>query len=170
MPDRVKQAIFDILGCWYGTPGALPALRTADVFAGSGSMGLEAISRGAECCCFFERNREALAALRENIASLSAETKSNVVAKDAWRFASGDPSGRAFDLVFLDPPYRESDDASSDGKVFGYLQRLAGGIAPRPLVVLHHSSRVRFSVDARWGWSIIDERVIGSSAVTSFGP
>ncbi len=169
MPDRVKQAIFDNLGCSYGTLGALPALRVADVFAGSGSMGLEAMSRGAECCCFFERNREALAALRENVSSVNAGAKSIIVSKDAWRFAFNDPNGRNFDLVFLDPPYRDSGDTSTDGKVFDYLQRLTGGGMQRPQVVLHHSSRARFSVDARWGWSILDERIMGSSAVTRFG-
>jgi len=168
MPDRVKQSIFEILGNRFNTPGALPPLHVADVFAGSGSMGLEALSRGAESCCFFERNRDALSALRENVVTLGAESVSTIVVKEAWRSAARDPNGRAFDLVFLDPPYRDSEDVSPDGKVFGFLQRLADEVENRPLVVLHHPARVRFSVDARCAWSISDERMMGSSGVTFF--
>src|SRR3989304_6946937 len=80
MPDRVKQAIFDMLGSRYDDPGALPPLLVADVFAGGGSMGLEALSRGAAFCSFFERDRQALEALCSNIESLGAGQESRVVA------------------------------------------------------------------------------------------
>src|SRR3972149_2479777 len=84
MPDRVKQTIFDMLGSRYDCPGALPPLLVADVFAGGGSMGWEALSRGAAFCGFFERAREALDALRRNVESLGAGLESSIVSGDAW--------------------------------------------------------------------------------------
>jgi 16S rRNA (guanine(966)-N(2))-methyltransferase RsmD len=168
VPDRVKQTVFDILGSRFGTPGALPPLRVADVFAGSGSMGLEALSRGAQSCCFYERDREVLAVLRRNVETLRAGAVSTIIVRDAWRAAARDPNGRAFDLIFLDPPYRDSEDVSPIGEVSRFLHRLAEDADNRPLVILHHFSKVRFSLDADNPWSIGDERTIGSSAVTFF--
>ena len=67
MPDRLKEAIFAMLGDYYDCPGELPELHVADVFAGSGSLGLEALSRGASTCYFFERDRKALEMLKINL-------------------------------------------------------------------------------------------------------
>ncbi|MCH7814456.1 MAG: RsmD family RNA methyltransferase [Planctomycetes bacterium] len=58
-PDRIKEAVFDILGARWGSPGTVPPLWVADLFAGSGSLGLEAVSRGARGCVFVERDRAA---------------------------------------------------------------------------------------------------------------
>jgi len=168
MPDRVKQAVFDILGSRFGTPGGLPPLRIADMFAGSGSMGLEALSRGARSCCFFERDREALSALRRNVEILAAEEASAIVVRDAWWAAARDPNGQAFDLIVLDPPYNDSEDASPNGPVLRFLGLLAEDAANRPLVVLHHVSRVKFSLGAEDTWTIADQRTFGSGAVTFF--
>jgi 16S rRNA (guanine966-N2)-methyltransferase len=98
--ERVREAVFDVLGSVYG-------LDILDLFAGSGAMGLEALSRGAASCVFVEAQRAAAAVLRENIASLGLEARSEVLAVDyATAAARLRESGRAFDLLFLDPPYR----------------------------------------------------------------
>jgi len=111
MPDRVKEMVFNKLGVHYGCPGLLPSIRVADVFAGSGSNGLEALSRGAEHCIFFERDRQALDTLGRNIAVLDAEADSTVVVGDAWQRAIESLGGNAIELMFLDPPYADLRNA-----------------------------------------------------------
>ncbi len=166
IPDRVKEAIFSILGSHYACPGALPPLSVADVFAGSGSLGLEALSRGAASCSFFERNREALIALRWNIDSLGADNLASIVVRDAWTHAVSDKAGRPFGLVFLDPPYCDLHDTSETGPVSRYLRRLATADVPTPLVVLHHHASDRFQPDLAGGWRVIKHRTYGSNGLS----
>lgn len=176
MPDRVKQSIFNILGCRYERPGELPPLRVADVFSGSGSMGFEALSRGAAICTFYEADRTALQALRGNVETLGAENISSIVTGDAWKAAGRDAGARTFDLVFLDPPYRDTQNTDSESPVATFLRRIAeakipvGQVAAHlPLVMLHHFEKVRFSkMDLAAPWAIGDERRMGTSAITFF--
>src|SRR6059058_6097845 len=99
--DRVKQSLFDIL-----TP-LLPGARLYDCFAGTGSMGLESISRGATEAVFFEADRSAQIRLRNNIATLGVEDRCRLVGRDLFRwFASAPPPQTPINIVYLDPPYR----------------------------------------------------------------
>ena len=168
MPDRVKEAVFDILGNHYGCPGAIPALRVADVFAGSGSMGFEAISRGAASCRFFERDRVALDALNANIRALGAGGASAVSVGNAWTGAVSHTDGEPFELILLDPPYRDSADVSASGRVREYLCRLNEREDNRPLVVLHHEAKRRFDPDIHDSWRVFDERRFGRNRVTFY--
>ena len=97
--DRVRQALFDMLA--HAPWGGIAGKRVLDAFAGTGALGLEALSRGAAGAWFIERDRAALAALRANIAALAAEG-AIVLAGDATRPPR---APAACDLVFLDPPY-----------------------------------------------------------------
>jgi 16S rRNA (guanine966-N2)-methyltransferase len=93
--DRVREALFSILG------GAVRDARVLDLYAGSGALGIEALSRGADGAVFVERDTQAVAAIERNLAAVGAEA--TVVRQDVLRFlARGDG---AFDLVFCDPPY-----------------------------------------------------------------
>ena len=168
VPDRIREAIFDMLGSHYDTPGLLPALHVADVFAGSGSMGLEALSRGAASCCFFERDRGALATLRKNLDALQVGPEGSIVSGNAWTQAVASPDGHPFELVFLDPPYVDSEDASGSGAVAQYLKRLYRIEGDKPLVVLHHRSSVRYAPEPGDEWSILNQRAFGSGSVTFF--
>ena len=96
--DRVREAMFNSLF----SLGAVEDARVIDVFAGSGALGIEALSRGAAHCTFVENDRRALAALRENIETLGFEQESVVVAGDG---AGALRRATAIDLVLLDPPY-----------------------------------------------------------------
>lgn len=169
MPDRVRESVFAMLGAHFETPGELPPLTVADVFAGSGSMGLEALSRGAERCIFYERQRNVLPVLRANIAALSAEDMSEVIVRDAWTAAVMTPEGAAYDLIMLDPPYRESQDDSEGGAVGRYLARVAQGEGG-PVVILHHERHARFAAPPAPNWRIVDQRTHGSNTVTMFLP
>ncbi|WP_419758406.1 16S rRNA (guanine(966)-N(2))-methyltransferase RsmD [Acidisoma sp.] len=99
--DRARQALFDMLMHAPWAEGALTGATVLDVFAGTGALGLEALSRGAASATFIESGRPAAAALRANIAACGAESLCRVVAGDALK----PPRGTASGLVFLDPPY-----------------------------------------------------------------
>lgn len=101
--DRVRQAVFDMLmhAPWAG-PEVVEDATVLDAFAGSGALGLEALSRGAAHVTFMENDRAALAALRANIAACGAQDRCRVLAVDVLTA----PLGMACGLVFLDPPYR----------------------------------------------------------------
>jgi 16S rRNA (guanine966-N2)-methyltransferase len=100
--DRVKQSLFDIL-----TP-YLPDARVYDCFAGTGSMGLECLSRGAAHVTFFEADRSAVTRLRKNIETIRVSDQSTVVSEDLFPWFKNPPTknAHAIDLIFLDPPYR----------------------------------------------------------------
>lgn len=85
----------------------LPEARVLDLFAGSGALGLEALSRGAAEVVFVERARDALLALRENVATLGAEDEVTIVTDDVFRFLGRDRE--PFDVAFADPPYETGD-------------------------------------------------------------
>jgi 16S rRNA (guanine966-N2)-methyltransferase len=96
--DRVREAWMSILG------GELEGARVLDLYAGSGALGLEMLSRGAAHADFVELSPPSLAALRQNIEDLGAEAETTVHRADALRFAERVPAG-AFDIAVADPPY-----------------------------------------------------------------
>ncbi len=100
--DRMRQALFDMLlhAPWAGR-SVVEGASVLDVFAGTGALGLEALSRGAARAVFVERSRPALAALHANIAACRAGDRCDVLAIDALSV----PIGERADIVFLDPPY-----------------------------------------------------------------
>jgi 16S rRNA (guanine966-N2)-methyltransferase len=124
---RARQAVFDILlhAAWAGHD-FIGAARVLDVFAGTGAYGLEALSRGAPHATFIEQNREALAALRANIAACKAGEATLVIAGDALRPRPGHPHN----LIFLDPPYGQNAVQTS---LAALLE--AGWIAPGAVIV-----------------------------------
>jgi len=166
MPDRVREAVFSMLGAHYETPGALPALLVADVFAGSGSMGLEALSRGARSCVFFERDRRALTALRANLESLEAGPSANIVSRDAWSAACLPRTVEPFSLMLLDPPYADSQDSTAQGRVCTFLRTLYPVMAESALVVFHHHEKVRYADDSIVPWRVHDQRTYGTSTIS----
>ena len=125
--DRVRQALFDRLlhAPWAGR-AAIDGARVLDAFAGTGALGLEALSRGAGYATFLEIGRAALTALRANVAACRAEACCTVLPADALR----PPPGQACGLLFLDPPYGQDLVAPA----LNALQA-AGWIAPDALIV-----------------------------------
>lgn len=125
--DRVRQALFDMLlhAPWAGR--LVDGAHVLDAFAGSGGLGLEALSRGAAKAWFIEQDRAAVTTIQRNIETLSAVSRAGVITADATR----PPKGQACNLVFLDPPY-----GLDLGPKAVTALRAAGWIAPGATVVL----------------------------------
>ncbi len=117
--DRVKEALFNLLR------GHFEDQFVVDLFAGSGSLGLEAISRGAVHCLFVEQSRPCAATLRENIESLGVRDRSEVVIGDALSAALPARFRRPPHVVFLDPPYAMMEEAAQRRRVLDHMARLA---------------------------------------------
>jgi 16S rRNA (guanine966-N2)-methyltransferase len=98
--DRVREALFSALGA------AVPGARVLDLYAGSGALGIEALSRGAAGAVFVDSDREAVAAIRANLALTGTDDRASVVRSSVASFLAAGRHG-PFDLVFLDPPYAQ---------------------------------------------------------------
>ena len=103
--DRVRQTLFDmLLHAPWGGRAAVECAHVLDMFAGTGALGLEALSRGTARATFIEHDRAAVAALRANIAACHAGQRCSVLEIDGLTIPPGEPAA----LVFLDPPYRQN--------------------------------------------------------------
>jgi 16S rRNA (guanine966-N2)-methyltransferase len=100
--DRLRESLFNILAHAYGDP--VTGARVLDLFAGTGALGLEAISRGADFALFVDDGAEARALLRENVAALGLGGVTRIFRRDATKLGAAHPV-EPFSLVFLDPPY-----------------------------------------------------------------
>ncbi|MFC0315110.1 16S rRNA (guanine(966)-N(2))-methyltransferase RsmD [Gordonia phosphorivorans] len=128
--DRVREAIGSMLGSRTDIAGA----RVLDLYAGTGALALEALSRGAGHAVLVESDRKAAAVARENIATCGAGDRARLVQRTVESFLAA-PSA-SFDLVFLDPPYAVGADAVTD-----VLAALPAHLAPEAWVVLERGSR-----------------------------
>lgn len=134
--DRVRENLFNLLqNGRHGDP--VPGARVLDLFAGTGALGLEALSRGAAHVTFVDDGRAARALLRDNIGRCAAQGVTKVFRRDATRL--GEHRGRPFDLVFLDPPYGKGlgekalDSAMAGGWIApGATLVWEEAVAPRP--------------------------------------
>lgn len=148
--DRVREAIFNLLiNGGYGNP--VQGARVLDLFAGTGALGLEAISRGAQHATFVENGRVALALLTRNIALMRAQARTAILRQDALRPA---PVGQ-YDLVFLDPPY---------GKAMGEaaLPPWLAQLSDEALIVWEEST----APSIPQGLESLDQRRYGDTVVT----
>ena len=168
MPDRVKQAIFDILGARWAMPGELPPVAVLDVFAGTGPLGLEALSRGATFCCFIEQDAQATRLLRSHLAELHIADAAAVVMTDAFSSLAVPRVPGGYALVFVDPPYRTSRDSSAAGPVGTLLARFPteAGLSPDAVVLLRHEQRCSYDAIPYGPLRAFDRREYGRMAVT----
>jgi 16S rRNA (guanine966-N2)-methyltransferase len=153
--DRAREALFNILSHGNFAASGLPFADrpVLDAFAGTGALGLEALSRGASAAVFIEREREALAALRRNIGALGEEDRAQIVAGDATR-----PPRAAFAcaVAFLDPPYRSGLAAPAVAALAA-----AGWLTPDALIVIEVAAREELPATA--GFTLMDERTYGAA-------
>lgn len=153
-PDRVRESLFNLLAHGgFGDP--VPGAAVLDVFAGTGALGLEALSRGAAGVTFIEDGRAALALLAANIGRARAEAETRVLRRDATR--PGPAEGAPATLVFLDPPYGRGLGA----KALAAL-REGGWIAPGALVVWEENA----AQEPPGGFRRLDARRYGDTVLT----
>ncbi|MDB5698667.1 MAG: rsmD [Alphaproteobacteria bacterium] len=152
--DRAREGLFSIL---VSRLGSFEGLHAADLFAGTGALGLEALSRGAAHCLFVEKERGAIAALQRNIAAFGAGDRTHIQSQSV-EYAN--PPARPCDLVFLDPPYK-----SGLGEMA--LKRIcnAGWVATGGLVSIESDGT---PLEAPPGFTIEAERRFGKAYLTLF--
>jgi 16S rRNA (guanine966-N2)-methyltransferase len=132
--DRVREAFFSALEAMTDLSGA----RCADLFAGSGAIGLETISRGAAYALLVESDARAARVIRDNIVSLKAGTAARLVTGKVAQVVAAPPDGGPFDVVFADPPYAVTDAEMTE------LQKALldnGWLAPDAVVALERATR-----------------------------
>lgn len=158
--DRLRETLFNILAHTYDD--ILNGARVLDLFAGSGALGLEALSRGARFALFVDDGAPARAIIRANIEALGLTGATKLFRRDATRLGPVAP-GEPYDLVFCDPPY---------GKGLGeqaIASALAGGwIAGRGLVIVEERRAVPFAIPE--GTMIVEGRAAGDSQLLFLRP
>lgn len=159
--DKVRQAIFNILSHHdFGSGLTFDGARVADLFAGTGAMGLEAISRGARFCLFIEDAAESRALIRRNVEALGLTGATKIWRRDATDLGPMPPgAGGPFDLVFLDPPYRKNLVAPALAALVE-----GGWLAANALVIAETAADE--SVPAGEAFRLADQRLYGDTSVT----
>ena len=155
--DRVREALFSMLAS--GFPGG----RVLDLFAGSGAVGFDALSRGASEVVWVERDRRSCAVLKENLALLGA-ANGRVVCADVRRWIKGVGRGKRFDVVFADPPY-------ADAQALGFTEIMAdlhaGGLSGQGDWFVAEQPAAMKAV-AVAGWELLRDRAYGHTRLVVY--
>ena len=157
--DRVRESLFNVLA--HGIDGfSLEDARVMDLFAGTGALGLEAISRGAKYCCFVEEDAGARGVIRTNADSCSVIGQTRIWRRDATDLGPCSPQS-PYDLVFVDPPYGKGLGEKALASLFK-----GGWLAQDSVVVLEEASKSQ--VGEVTGLAVIDSRTYGDTTVMIF--
>ena len=162
MLDRVKESLFNIIR------DIVPGSRVLDLFSGSGALGLEALSRGAQGCVFVEQDRRLAALIMENAERCKVTDRCELVEADALQLPRYRPAVRGIpaDIVLAGPPYAMIDDPNRRAALFKALEGMVGPwIGPQALIVLHHRP-IPYAVWPSRRLKQTDKRVYGRSQLT----
>ncbi len=153
--DRIKESMFNIIA------GSIQEKVVLDLFAGTGALGIEALSRGAASAVFVDQAKTALSAIRRNIRNLDLEAKSRVI---HWNILKNlnclMAERRPFDLVFMDPPYEKKTIAGTMAALLS-----CGMLASSARIVVEHSTREPISSPMS-PWVLADQRRFGKTLVS----
>ncbi len=153
--DRTREAVFNVIA--HRHPERLDGARVLDLFAGTGALGLEALSRGAASCLFIEESAEGRGLIRDNVEAFGLQGRTKVFRRDATRMGEVGTI-QPFGLVFADPPY---------GKGLGeraLQSALAGGwLADDVLCVVEEAASAAF--DPGIGFAVVDQRDYGETVI-----
>lgn len=150
MSERIRNAVFNSLA------GRLAGARVLDAFAGSGGVGLEALSRGASHCVFIERDHVAARIIQENLDLIGADDDGQVISTTVHNWLStADPE--PFDIIFADPPYHDTQ--------LNTVNKLVDLIAAEGLMIV--SLPVDQELPAMRGMRIVDERIYGNAKIVT---
>ena len=162
--DRIKESMFNVLQKY----GPMEGKWVADLFCGTGSMGLEALSRGAEHVVFVEQDPRVVEILKKNITKGRFEDRSKMVRANAFKVGAASLEDRKFDLVFVDPPYAMSRDIGENSQLGFLLKLLCGQITDVAVVVVRTEERVDL-LENYGVLRVIDRRKWGSMSITLLG-
>jgi 16S rRNA (guanine966-N2)-methyltransferase len=158
---RIKKSVFDILRPWLGDA------RFLDLYAGTGSVGLEALSRGASFAFFVDRDKRCLAVIDQNLKALNLAAKARTCYGDilqdlSWvAYRAGVP---AFDLIFMGPPYRDEENRPLSFSTPSLARVIEAGLpAPGALILVQH--HVKEKVDVPAGWERFRQEKYGDTFV-----
>ena len=155
--DRVREALFSML------TGAVEGACFLDLFAGAGGVGLEALSRGAATCMFVELAPRHLAVLRENVAMLKAEPRTQLVRADVYQWLESQ-SNNAFDVAFADPPY----ELGAEKGYASVLEALATKNVVRPGGLFIAEMKSHQDPDASPLWDLLRDRTYGQTRLAVY--
>lgn len=145
--DRIKETLFNMLQPY------MCQCRFLDIFAGSGGIGIEAISRGADFCAFIEKNKKAAAVIEENLRFTRFSDKAQVYCRDVFAVLSSMETEMPFDCIFMDPPY----DQELEKQVLDVLKD-ASFVDENTLIVVEASLNTTFDYLESYGFSIVKEK------------
>jgi len=151
--DRVKAAIFSSLG------ERVIGARVLDLFAGTGALGIEALSRGAASASFVERDPRAVAAIERNLAA--AHLSGRIRRQDVFDFLRQTTSAERFDLVFADPPYERSESGESFTSLLLQNDRLSSRLTNEGLFILEKRPGERLPASNHW--TVVRRRTYGAT-------
>jgi len=158
-PDRVREALFSLLT---SRLGSFSSLQILELFAGSGALSLEAISRGAECAKLVDSSSQAIKVIEENTSRCRCESQVLAVQAEVLHFLSKLKSNIPFDLIFLDPPYRQ-----------GFIPKVLEKIDSLQLLaddgIICAESASDESISATAGLQLLESRRYGSTTIHLFG-
>ncbi|MCX8116532.1 MAG: 16S rRNA (guanine(966)-N(2))-methyltransferase RsmD [Desulfobacterota bacterium] len=152
--DRVKECLFNLIG-------EVEGRVVLDLFAGTGSLGIEALSRGAKRAVFVERAREALRRMKQNLSQCGMEDRAEILPKEVGR-AIGllGRRGETFDLILMDPPYEEGWIRHTFEKLKRHPIHRSGA-----LLVIEHSRREPLPEETG-GWGLLKQREVGDTVIS----
>ena len=150
--DRIKETLFNMISA------EVPGCRFLDLFAGSGAIGIEALSRGAQCAAFVEQDRNALQVIRQNLNFTHLTENARVIAGDVIRTVTSMDGEKSFGVIFMDPPY----DNELEKRVLEVLRH--NSIAdPDTLIIIEASNDTDFSYLDENGYTMIKDKHYGSN-------
>jgi 16S rRNA (guanine966-N2)-methyltransferase len=153
--DRLRESVFNILAHAYGDP--VNGARVLDLFAGTGALGIEAISRGAAFALLIDDGAEARALIRQNVEALGLGAATRIFRRDATRLGAAHPV-EPFGLAFLDPPYRRGLAEQALASM-----RAGGWLVPEALVVVEEAADAAFA--APDGFTELERRAYDDTVI-----
>lgn len=145
--DRIKETLFNMIAPW------IPGCRFLDLFAGSGGIGIEALSRGAKEAVFVEKNPKAVACIKENLTHTKLDGRASVVASDVLSALNRLNGQKEFDYIFMDPPYNQQ----SEKAVLEYLAN-SDLLSEEAVIIVEASLETEFDYLDELGFSMIKEK------------
>jgi len=158
--DRVKESLFNVLYKYNMPAGKM----VADLFCGVGSLGLEALSRGALFVTFVEQDGKIIATLEKNIQKAGFVQKSKVIKANVFKVGAS-VDKRKYDLIFVDPPYETTREVELNSPLGKLLDILSGQLAPNGMIVVR--TKHTTSLLKQYGqFRVIERRIWGTMAIT----